>query len=97
MKTKILYQELIKQTLINNKVKQITFKGDSFFAKKYHYATFDKKTSNLQVFIRDLVTPFGDFYFDFTVDYATLLQMLETDLFVAIRNGKTTNFDFIFE
>lgn len=95
MATKALYQELIIETLTENKVKRMTFKGDTNFAKKYDHV--DVENNHINVFLKDLVSPFGNFYFDFTLDYATLLQMIEEDLFLAIRKGETTNFDFIFE
>ena len=63
--TKSLYQELIKQTLIDNGVRTMTFKGNDNFAKKYShvYITKGAHDYSMLVFLNDLETPFGNFYF----------------------------------
>lgn len=95
--TKSLYQELIKQTLIDNGVKRMAFKGDGKFAKKYShvYIRYDEKRYSMLVFLNELIRPFANFYFDFTLDYARLMDMIETDLF-NISHGVETQY-FIFE
>ena len=95
--TKSLYQELIKQTLIDNGVRTMTFKDNGNFAKKYShvYITKDTHDYSMLVFLNDLETPLGNFHFDFTLDYARLMDMIETDLF-NLHHGVETQY-FIFE
>ena len=94
--TKGLYQELIKQTLIDNGVRTMSFKGDDNFAKKYShvYITKGAHDYSMLVFLNDLETPFGNFYFDFTLDYARLMDMIETDLFNLHHGVETQYFEF---
>ncbi len=94
--TKSLYQELIKQTLIDNDVRTMTFKGNDNFAKKYShvYITKDSHDYSMHVFLNDLETPFGNFYLDFTLDYARLIDMIETDLFNLYHGVETQHFEF---
>ena len=95
--TKSLYQELIKQTLIDNGVRTMTFKGNGNFAKKYShvYMQYDGKRYSMLVFLNGLITPFGNFHFDFTLDYARLIDMIETDLFNISHGVETQYFTFI--
>ena len=90
------YQELIKQILIDNGVRTMTFKGDGNFAKKYShvYITKDAHDYSMLVFLNDLETPLGNFYFDFTLDYARLIDMIETDLFNISHGVETQYFTF---
>jgi hypothetical protein len=94
--TKSLYQELIKQTLIDNDVRTMTFKGNGKFAKKYShvYITKDAHDYSMLVFLNDLETPLGNFHFDFTLDYARLIDMIETDLFNMYHKVDTQYFEF---
>ena len=94
--TKSLYQELIKQTLIDNGVRTMTFKGNGNFAKKYShvYITKDAHDYSMWVYLNDLETPFRNFYFDFTLDYARLMDMIETDLFNISHKVDTQYFEF---
>ena len=98
MSTKALYQELIKETLINNKVRVMKFKGRDNFAKVYSHVfiTYDGKRYSMLVFHYNLVSPFMNFYFDFTLDYARLINMIETDLFNISHGVDTQYFDFEF-
>ena len=98
MNTKVLYQELIKEILIDNKVRVLTFKGDSKFAKKYNFVDvlFDGKKYTLLVHTTTEGVKFGQFYFDFTLDYARLIDMIETDLFNFTHGVETQHFDFEF-
>ena len=91
--TKSLYQELIKQTLIDNGVRAMTFKGNDNFAKKYSHVCITKD-AHMLVFLNDLETPLGNFHFDFTLDYARLMDMIETDLFSIHHNIETQYFEF---
>ena len=91
--TKGLYQELIKHTLIDNGVRAMTFKGNDNFAKKYSHVCITKD-ANMLVFLNDLETPLGNFYFDFTLDYARLMDMIETDLFNMHHKVDTQYFEF---
>jgi hypothetical protein len=91
--TKSLYQELIKQTLIDNGVKTMTFKGNGNFAKKYSHV-YITKDAHMLVFINDLEIPLENFHFDFTLDYARLLDMIETDLFNVSHGVETQYFEF---
>lgn len=94
--TKSLYQELIKQTLIDNGVRSMTFKGNDKFAKKYShvYISRDSHDYSMLVFLNDLETPLENFHFDFTLDYARLLDMIETDLFNLSHGVETQYFAF---
>ena len=94
--TKSLYQELIKQTLIDNDVRTMAFKGNDNFAKKYShvYITKDAHNYSMFVFLNDLKIPLGNFHFDFTLDYARLMDMIETDLFNLHHGVETQYFDF---
>ena len=94
--TKSLYQELIKQTLIDNGVRTMTFKGNGNFAKKYShvYMRYDGKRYSMLVFLNGLITPLGNFHFDFTLDYARLMDMIETDLFNVSHGVETQYFEF---
>lgn len=92
--TKGLYQELIKQTLIDNGVRAMTFKGNGNFAKKYSHV-YITKDAHILVFLNDLETPLGNFHFDFTLDYARLMDMIETDLFNLHHGVDTQYFTFI--
>ena len=95
--TKSLYRELIKQTLINNDVRAMMFKGKNNFAKEYSHVYITKDSHDnysMLVFFNDLETPLGDFYFDFTLDYAMLMDMIETDLFNIHHKVKTKYFEF---
>lgn len=91
--TKSLYQELIKQTLIDNRVRTMTFKGNDNFAKKYSHV-YITRDEHMMVFLNDLETPFGNFYFGFTLDYARLMDMIETDLFNVSHGVETQYFEF---
>ena len=55
--TKSLYQELIKQTLIDNGVRTMTFKDNGNFAKKYShvYITKDAHDYSMLVFLNDIL------------------------------------------
>ena len=94
--TKGLYQELIKQTLIDNDVRAMTFKGDDNFAKKYSHVYIARGAHDysMMVFLNDLKIPLGNFHFDFTLDYARLIDMIETDLFNLHHGVETQYFDF---
>lgn len=94
--TKSLYQELIKQTLIDNGVRTMIFKGNGNFAKKYShvYITKDVHDYSMWVYLNNLETPLGNFHFDFTLDYARLMDMIETDLFNISHGMKTQYFEF---
>ena len=94
--TKGLYQELIKQTLIDNGVRTMAFKGNDNFAKKYShvYITKGAHDYSILVFLNDLETPLGNFHFDFTLDYARLVDMIETDLFNMHHKADTQYFEF---
>ena len=94
--TKGLYQELIKQTLIDNNVRTMTFKGDGNFAKKYShvYITKDAHDYSMWVYLNDLETPLENFHFHFTLDYARLIDMIETDLFNLSHGVETQYFEF---
>ncbi len=94
--TKGLYQELIKQTLIDNGVRTMTFKGNNNFAKKYShvYITIDAHDYSMLVFLNDLEAPLENFHFDFTLDYARLMDMIETDLFNFHHGVETQYFKF---
>lgn len=94
--TKSLYQELIKQTLIDNNVRTMTFKGNDNFAKKYGYVyiTKDAHDYSMWVYVNGLETLLRNFNFDFTLDYARLIDMIETDLFNIHHNIETKYFEF---
>ena len=94
--TKPMYQELILQTLVENGVRTATFKGDTKFAKKYAYIHVlnDGNHTSLRVVTKDLTISFLTFYFDFTLDYARLIDMIETDLFNYHHKVETQHFDF---
>ncbi len=94
--TKSLYQELIKQTLIDNGVRTMTFKGNNNFAKKYShvYITRDAHDHSMLVFLNNLETPLENFYLGFTLDYARLMDMIETDLFNVSHGVETQYFEF---
>jgi hypothetical protein len=94
--TKGLYQELIKQTLIDNDVRTMTFKGNDNFAKKYShvYITKGAHDYSMLVFLNDLETPLENFYFGFTLYYARLMDMIETDLFNLSHGVETKYFEF---
>lgn len=91
--TKGLYQELIKQTLIDNGVRAMTFEGNNNFAKKYSHV-YITKDAHMLVFLNGLETPLENFHFDFTLDYARLMDMIETDLFNIHHNVETQYFEF---
>ena len=94
--TNSLYQELIKQTLIDNHVKIMAFKGNNKFAKKYShvYITIDAHDYSMWVYLNDLETPLENFHFGFTLDYARLMDMIETDLFNVSHGVETQYFEF---
>lgn len=90
-----LYQDLIKKTLVENKVKRVNFISGSFSHKYSHVIVNDNGT--IKVFLKG--TPqitFNDFLFDFTSDYSALLNDIERDLFITQRCGnvETMMFDF---
>lgn len=91
--TKSLYQELIKQTLIDNGVRAMEFKGNDNFAKKYSHV-YITKDAHMLVFINGLEIPLENFHFDFTLDYARLMDMIETDLFNMHHKVDTQYFEF---
>lgn len=94
--TKQMYQELILQTLAENRVRTATFKGDTKFAKKYAYiyVLHDGNRTSLRVATKDLTTIFLTFNFDYTLDYARIIDMIETDLFSYYHKVETKYFDF---
>lgn len=96
MDTRILYQNIIKETLINNKIRKMIFKGDNNFTKKYKHVDilFDGKKHSLLVYTTQEEVKFSQFYFDFTIDYAVLLEMIEGDLFRTNHKVPTEYFDF---
>ena len=91
--TNSLYQELIKQTLIDNDVRTMIFKGNDNFAKKYSHV-YITKDAHMLVFLNGLETPLENFHFGFTLDYARLMDMIETDLFNLSHGLETQYFDF---
>jgi hypothetical protein len=94
MNTKPLYQELIQEILITNKVRRMNFKGNSNFAKKYDHVDVDYKNHSIRVFDRGTNLSWLTFYFSFTLDYARLIDMIETDLFKLSHGLETQDFDF---
>lgn len=94
MNTKILFQELIKEILIDNEIKRMDFKGNSKFAKKYDHVDVDKKNHSIRVFDRGTNLSWLSFYFDYTLDYARLIDMIEIDLFNLCHGVETQYFDF---
>lgn len=82
-KTKQLYRKLIETILVENNINTLVFlNGKSPFADKY--ATIHVTPSkNLKVLYKGepLLPSMDNFYFDFTLDYARLIDMIETDLF----------------
>jgi hypothetical protein len=46
------------------------------------------------VFLNNLETPLENFHFDFTLDYARLMDMIETDLFNLHHGVETQYFEF---
>ena len=49
---------------------------------------------HMLVFLNGLETPLENFHFGFTVDYARLMDMIETDLFNLSHGLETQYFDF---
>ena len=91
--TNSLYQEHSKQTLIDNDVRTMIFKGNDNFAKKYSHV-YITKDAHMLVFLNGLETPLENFHFGFTLDYARLMDMMETDLFNLSHGLETQYFDF---
>ena len=90
-----LYQDLIKKTLVENKVKRVNFISGSF-ARKYTHVIVNED-GTIKVFLNSYPQiTFNDFLFDFTSDYAALLNDIERDLFITQRCGnvETMMFDF---
>lgn len=91
---KTLYNELIKQVLIDNHIKEIVSKDllkDKFFdkVKVYHF------NEEISVYHNGLM--FNRFLFDFTVDFARMLDYIETDIYAAVRCSETKYFDIKFD
>lgn len=90
-----LYEKLVRQFLILNKVKEVICTDD-----KEHF--FDRivvaENGSIKVFSHGFTTTTWDnLYFDFSCDYAVCLANMEIDLFMQKRNGKHDKFNFIFK
>ena len=91
---RLSYNRLILKVLVENHVEQITFKRNNNFYK--HYSLVRILDGKLEVCSRGFDVKFDKFHFDFSIDYATLLYQIESDLFLATRNGKTAYMNFKF-
>lgn len=88
-----MYNELIKKVLTAHSIKCVKFIGGDF-AK--HYTKVEiTENGDMKVYLIGLTKPFDTFGFDFTLDYARLIDMIETDLF-NISHGVETQY-IIFE
>lgn len=98
--TKQLYRKLIETILIDNNISQLLFlNGKSTFADNYSSVIVTPLNSNkLRVYYKDrrFIPSTSNFYFDFTLDYARLLDMIETDLFNIQHSVEPQYFNIIF-
>lgn len=95
MKTiKQTYRELIEKILRENDVLELIFKGYDNFAKKYKKVVVCEE--KLKIYYTDILFPtINHFYFDYTLDYARLIEMIETDLFYLHHGCETKHFNII--
>lgn len=88
---KNLYRELIRQTLIDNKVRSIRFTPDTRSTRPERF--FDeivlRADLTLTVFRDGL--QLDNLYFDYTNDYARCLSYIEDAIYCSARNMEVTN------
>lgn len=74
-----MYKAIVKNLLIDENVKEVTMKDSA------EIRLFDKvvvRGTSIEVYRHGLKTPSSEFFYDFGVDYATLLHYLEEDIFL---------------
>jgi hypothetical protein len=88
-----LYEQTLIQFLTENQIKSVWFiRGD--FEKVIY--SIEMEDGVMKVQKKGWKTPFNHLYFDFSVDYANLLAVVEREFFLHIRNSQTEEAQAIF-
>ena len=87
------YRALILKVLLDAKVRSITCESDvgHFFDR---VVVHDNDT--LSVYIHGMKKPWNNFYFDFAIDFATMLQHIEFDLMNIAHKADPKYYEYTF-
>lgn len=79
-----MYRNFIEKILRANNVREIECHDE-----KEHF--FDRvviKANGIEVYSNGLSEPCDNFYFDFSIDFSTMLKNIEHDLYLAMHHSK---------
>lgn len=86
MNTKDLYRQLINQVLIENNVESIIRIAE---VKEEFFDRIEVNANGtLNVYRHGMRTPFSNFFYDFTCDFARCLSYIEDEIYMQKRAGK---------